>query len=60
MMKVTNILQDVDNKEGLDSLPEEVNLPDTLSSEEISDYLSDLTGYCHSGFKIISKKKVKK
>lgn len=58
MMKATNILWDVDNKEDLDFLPEEVDLPDALRDEDdISDYLSDLTGYCHLGFKMIGKNK---
>lgn len=58
MMKATNILWDVDNKEDLDFLPEEVDLPDALRDEDdISDYLSDLTGYCHFGFKMIDKNK---
>ena len=39
MTKATNILWNVDNKEDLDFLPEEVDLPDALRDEDdISDY----------------------
>lgn len=49
-MKATNILWDVDNEEELESLPKEVDIPVELTDEEeISDYLSELTGYCHCG-----------
>lgn len=57
-MKAINILWDVDDDEDeisiseiLETLPTEVELPDDMEDEdEISDYLSDLTGFCHSGF----------
>ena len=50
-MKAIEILWDVDNKEILESLPTEVDIPDGMTDEEkISDYLSDLTGFCHCGF----------
>ena len=49
-MKATNILWDIDC--GDDSLlPKEIEIPEWMTDEdEISDYLSDVTGYCHKGF----------
>ena len=50
-LKAVNIEWDVDLAEDLDSLPKEVQIPDGMTdSEEISDYLSNLTGFCHRGF----------
>lgn len=50
-MKAIKILWDVDSEEILDSLPMEVDIPDGMTDEEeISNYLSDLTGFCHCGF----------
>lgn len=52
-MKATDIIWDVDSEEELDSLPTEVDIPDGMTDEEaISDYLSDLTGFCHRGFSL--------
>ncbi len=52
-MKAVNIKWDVDYDEELDYLPEEVELPEGMEDEEeISDYLSDLTGFCHNGFEL--------
>lgn len=53
-MKATNIKWDVDNKEDKELLPTEIELPDKMSDdEEISDYLSDVTGYCHCGYNLV-------
>lgn len=50
-MKATDIIWDVDNEEDLTLLPTEVDIPEGMTDEEtISDYLSNLTGYCHRGF----------
>lgn len=58
-MKATNIEWDVDfeedeNEEELMAelnLPTEIELPDGMEDEDdISDYISDLTGFCHYGF----------
>ena len=50
-LKAVNIEWDVDLAEDLDSLPKEVQIPDGMTdTEEISDYLSNLTGFCHRGF----------
>lgn len=41
------------DEEILDSLPKEVRIPDGMvDDDEISDYLSDETGFCHAGFKL--------
>ena len=41
------------DQEILDSLPKEIRIPDGMvDDEEISDYLSDETGFCHAGFKL--------
>ena len=50
-MKAINILWDVDEEEDLENLPAEIEIPDGMNDEdEISDYLSDITGFCHKGF----------
>lgn len=50
-MKAVNILWDTDgNTDTLDSLPTEIEIPDNISEDEISDYISDTTGYCHMGY----------
>lgn len=51
-----NIQWDVDNNEDLDGLPQRVVLPEGMTDDdEISDYLSDLTGFCHYGFSLIEE-----
>ncbi len=53
-MKAINILWNVDNDEDLDFLPEEIEIPDGMTDEdEISDYISDETGFCHCGFNLV-------
>ena len=55
-MKATNILWDVDESEDLDMLPTEINIPACMTDpDEISDYLSDMTGFCHKGFELESE-----
>lgn len=51
-MKAVNIQWDVDCKEDLDNLPDEVEIPNGMDEEDIEDYLSDLTGFCHRGYDI--------
>lgn len=56
-MKATNIIWDVDCKKDLKCLPTEIEIPDGMTDEdEISDYLSDVTGYCHNGFELADRK----
>lgn len=63
MLKAINIKWDTDgDKEVLNELPTEVTIPDELEEmykkdreyalEEISDWLSDETGFCHAGFEV--------
>ena len=63
MLKAINIKWDTDgDKEVLNKLPTEMVIPDELEEmykkdkeyalEEISDWLSDETGFCHDGFEI--------
>ena len=52
-MKAINILWDTDGEEV--NLPNEIEIPDWIDEnddDEISDYLSDVTGFCHFGFEI--------
>lgn len=73
MLKTINIKWDTDgDMEVFNALPTEMIIPDELEEmykkdrqfalEEISDWLSDKTGFCHVGFeieKIITKESVK-
>lgn len=55
MLRAINILWDTDGEE-LD-LPNELDIPENMTDEnEISDYLSDFTGFCHMGFDLIKLK----
>lgn len=50
-MKATNIEWDVDNLKDLEYLPTEIEIPEGMTDEEeISDYISDETGFCHNGY----------
>lgn len=52
-MKATHIIWDIDKEEEDIMLPAEVELPEGMTDEdEISDYLSDQTGFCHKGFQL--------
>ena len=49
-----NIQWDTDDidPEDLD-LPNEITIPDTITDDdEISDYITDITGFCHFGFEL--------
>ena len=53
-MKAINILWDTDGEEV--NLPDEIEIPDWVDKEdddEISDYLSDTTGFCHFGYELV-------
>ena len=51
-----NIQWDVDNEGDLGGLPQKVILPEGMTDDdEISDYLSDLTGFCHRGFSLVEE-----
>lgn len=50
MLKATNILWDTDYDDD-GELPTEINIPEGMTNEdEISDYLSEVTGFCHQGY----------
>ena len=52
-MKAINIIWDVDFKEDLENLPTEIDIPIGMTHEdEISDYITDETGFCHKGFEL--------
>lgn len=55
MLKATNILWDTDY-DGDGELPTEIDIPEGMTDEdEISDYLSEVTGYCHQGYVLEEK-----
>lgn len=51
-MKAVNILWDTDGVKV--ELPKEVEIPEGIAGDvdEISDFLSDQTGFCHNGFEL--------
>ena len=57
-MKATNIEWDVsDNdmtdeemQDTLELLPKEIDIPDGIDEDAVSDYLSELTGFCVFGY----------
>lgn len=55
MLKATNILWDTDYDDD-GELPTEIDIPEGMTNEdEISDYLSEVTGYCHQGYVLEEK-----
>ena len=54
MLKATNILWDTDTPEEAANLPAEIDIPAEYSHDDdsISDYITDLTGFCHKGFTV--------
>lgn len=56
-MKAVNIKWDIDPEDcesGVLLLPDEINIPKGMTNaEDISDYISDMTGFCHKGFSIM-------
>lgn len=49
--KAIRIQWDVDCDGDVALLPTEIEIPDGMEDEdEISDYLSDTTGFCHKGY----------
>ena len=52
-MIVFDIFWDVDDPKDLENLPKEIELPLHMYDEdEISDYITNLTGFCHKGFRL--------
>lgn len=59
--KATNIEWDVNDFEDLEYLPTEIEIPDGMTDEdEISDYISDKTGFCHNGYMLDNTDPIKK
>lgn len=59
MKKAINILWDADSAEELENLPTEMRIPEGMTDEEeISDYLSNETGYCHKGFALVDMEEI--
>lgn len=61
-MKVVNIKWDTDGDARLaKELPSKIEIPDCIFDEDddigevISDYISDLTGFCHFGFDLVEQ-----
>lgn len=61
-MKAVNIKWDTDGDARLaKELPSEIDIPDCIFDgdedveEVISDYISDLTGFCHFGFDLVEQ-----
>ena len=45
---------DIDENDNVE-LPETIEIPEGMIDEdEISDYLSEQTGYCHKGFTLVN------
>lgn len=36
-------------------LPNNVEIPEEIEEDEISDYLSEITGFCHKGYKLCTR-----
>lgn len=54
-LMATNIKWDMDDDDNTE-LPETMEIPEDMEDEdEISDYLSEQTGYCHKGFDLINR-----
>lgn len=56
-MKAVNIKWDTDDEDYESepdlNLPTEIEIPDGMTDEdEISDYISDMTGFCHYGYEL--------
>lgn len=50
LYRATHIQWDVDEEEDLEELPDSMDIPKGKDEDEIADYLSDQTGFCHDGF----------
>jgi len=59
-MKAVDIEWDVDSEDDKKNLPAEIEIPKGMENEdEISDYLSEVTGFCHKGFRLTEEEKSK-
>jgi hypothetical protein len=56
-IKAVEIKWDTESERELEQLPVEMEIPEHLKDiDEISDYISEKTGFCHGGFRLIQKK----
>lgn len=46
-------IDDEDDFEECPDLPSEMEIPDDVDEDDISDYLSDTVGFCHTGFSLM-------
>ena len=55
MLKVINIEWNTDNEHNLqNALPKEIDIPESINTmDDISDYISDETGFCNIGFELV-------
>ena len=54
IMKAINIDWDIDSESDIDFLPNEIEIPNGMIDEdEISDYITNKTGFCHYGFELV-------
>lgn len=51
-MKATDIIWDVDFEKDIELLPTEIEIPDGMDENEIEEYISEVTGFCHKGFSL--------
>lgn len=52
-MKAVNIKWDTDgNLKLAEELPSKIEIPNGMAKDEIEDYLSEMTGFCHYGFQL--------
>lgn len=51
--KAINIQWDVDDPDDLEHLPTVIDIPANIHEDDIADYISDLTGFCHKGFELV-------
>ena len=55
-MRAINIKWDIDHDADGELLPSEIEIPAGMDDEdEITDYLSDVTGFCHKGYDLIDE-----
>lgn len=52
-MKAINIDWDVDSEQEREDLPDEIEIPEGMTDiDDISDYISYITGFCHNSFEL--------
>lgn len=60
MMKATNIKWDTDGDLILfQELPRTIKIPKDVAKDQIGDYLSDKTGFCHFGYDLVNDEPVR-